>query len=134
MLVTQPIPNHPMKSILIVDDNDMLLDTLTKAFEFFGLKVFKADNGLDGWALFKSEQIDTVLTDIQMPGLNGIELSHKIRSKSPEIKIALMTGHDAAVAKDLLDDGIADHLFLKPFSLISVCKSLADEVQMTHHS
>ena len=125
MPVDPKIRNNPVKSILIVEDNDMLLELLVKGFEMFGMEIFKADNGLDGWNLFKSDHIDVVLTDISMPGLDGIELSRRIRNASPNTTIALMTGANADAARELLDDGTADHLYLKPFPLSSVCKSLA---------
>ena len=122
---TQINNNPATKSILIVEDNEMLLKLLTKAFEIFGMEVIPAENGFDGWKLFKSNHVDTVLTDIRMPGLDGIELSRRIRNASPDTTIALMTGAEADTARELLNDGTADHLFLKPFPLSSVCKSLA---------
>jgi CheY-like chemotaxis protein len=69
--------------ILIVDDDELILELLTLAFERCGLKVFKAENGNDAWNLFKSEQMNLVLTDIYMPGLDGKELSRRIRNMSP---------------------------------------------------
>jgi len=120
----------PTKSILIIEDNDMLLKLLAKTFEVFGMNVIEAENGLDGWKLFNSQDIDVVLTDIRMPGLDGIELSRRIRNASPDTTIAIMTGVDNDVAHNLLTDGIADHLFVKPFSLSSVCKILTAETEM----
>lgn len=127
-----PRPNNGehIQSILIVDDNEMLLDLLSKGFEIYGLNVFRAENGLEGWEIFEKEHIDIVLTDIQMPGLDGIELSLRIRNQSPYIKMALMTGGDADIAKELLNDGTANFFFMKPFSVSSVCKSLIPEAQM----
>ena len=130
MSINPPINRNQVKSILIVEDNDMLLELLVKGFKMLGMDVFKANNGLDGWNQFKSCHVDVVLTDVQMPGMDGIELSIRIRNTSPNTTIALMTGTDADIAKKLLDDGIANHLFLKPFPLSSICKKLAAEAQM----
>ena len=129
MLITPPTLPCRTKSILIVDDNDIMLDVLAKAFKIWGLKAFIADNGVDGWNLFTIEQIDIVLTDIRMPGMDGIELSYRIRDASPDTVIALMTGGPIDHAKDLLGDGIVDHLFIKPLSLKYVCNTLATEAQ-----
>jgi CheY-like chemotaxis protein len=65
-----------------------------------------------------------------MPGLDGIELSRRIRNASPNTTIAVMTGAEADRARELLADGIVDYIFLKPFPLSSVCKLLAAEAQM----
>ena len=92
MSVDPQINSNPSKSILIVEDNDMLLELLAKRFEMLGKDVFTADNGLDGWTFFNNDDIDVVLTDICMPGMDGIELSRQIRNASPNITIALMTG------------------------------------------
>lgn len=112
------------QSILIVDDDEMILEILSKGFEMYGLNVFKAENGLDGWKFFKNKPVEIVLTDIRMPGLDGIELSKRIRNQSPHTKIALMTGGNADFATELLNDGTATYLFKKPFAINYVCKSL----------
>ena len=124
MIINTPANPYRAKSILIVDDSDIMLDVLTKAFERSGLEVFIADNGLDGWDIFIHEHIDIVLTDIRMPGMDGIELAHRIRDASPTTIIALMTGGPTDQATDLLKDGFVDHLFIKPFELRSVCETL----------
>lgn len=123
------MPNR-VQSILIVDDNKIFLELLVVVFQMYGLKVYKADNGFKAWELFKNETIDIVLTDIQMPGLDGAELSCWIRDQSPHKKIAVMTGGDADVALQLLNKGIANYFFSKPFSLRFVCKSLLAEAQV----
>jgi DNA-binding response OmpR family regulator len=130
MQLAQPIQDDNNQSILIVDDDEMILEILSKGFEMHGLKVYKAENGLDGWKLFKNKPVEIVLTDIQMPGLDGKELSRRIRNSSPHTKIAVMTGDDANIAKELLNDGTATYLFKKPFAISYVCKSLIAETQM----
>ena len=100
--------NGSSKSILIVDDDGVILDLLSVMFEKYGFKVFKAENGLDGWNLFKNKDIDFVLTDMMMPGLNGKELSHRIRKQSPLVKIGIMTGRETDVVAGLLKDGTVD--------------------------
>ena len=59
--------NGSSKSILIVDDDGVILDLLSVMFEKYGFKVFKAENGLDGWNLFKNKDIDFVLTRKNKP-------------------------------------------------------------------
>ena len=89
-------------SILIVDDDKMILELLTLGFERYGLKVLTAENGSDALDLFKREHIDLVLTDIIMPGFNGHFFQGAIRicrAAFSGIKCPLVTGqsirHDA---------------------------------------
>jgi len=119
-----------LKSILIVDDDGMILSQLSLGFEKFGFKVLKAENGLDAWNIFNSEQIDVILTDIQMPGLTGEELSRKVRNQSPHTKIAVMSGGETDVATGLLNEGTADYFFWKPFEIKKICKILKADAQV----
>jgi DNA-binding NtrC family response regulator len=114
-------------SILIVDDDKIILKILRQGFEKCGLTVFTAENGSDAWDIFKSERTDLVLTDIWMPGFNGKELSRRIRNKSPKTKIALMTGGEVDDIEELLENGTADFFFLKPFDLKYMCRTFLGE-------
>ena len=60
--------NGSSKSILIVDEDGVILDLLSVMFEKYGFNMFKAENDLDRWNLFKNKDIDFVLTDMMMPG------------------------------------------------------------------
>ena len=130
MIFTPPTLNASVKSILVVDDDSMLVELISLCFEKHGLWVFKAYNGLDAWNLFKIEKIDFVLTDLHMPGLNGRELSHRIRNQSPYAKIAIMTGGENGIAAELLKEGSVDYFFPKPFSIKGICKLLIAEAQV----
>jgi len=130
VLTPQPIDRDNIQSVLIIDDDEMILELIAKGFKMYGLKVFKADNGIEGWKIFEKEHIDIVLTDVRMPGLNGIELSLRIRNQSPYTIIAVMTGGNDDVVTELLNDGTVNYLFTKPFALSYVCKSLVTAAQM----
>ncbi len=117
------------RSILIVEDYELLLNLLSEAFAMPGWQVFKANDGLSGWDQFQRKPVDIVLTDIQMPGLSGIELAHRIRKQSPETIIALMSGENDGVARKLIENGTIDFFYPKPFSLSQVSKSLTATVK-----
>ncbi len=129
MMASQPIYNDRAPSVLIADDDGSILDILSEGFELYGCRVFKAENGIDAWTVFNRESIDLVLTDIHMPGLDGTQLSHRIRNRSPLVKIAVMTGGDVDAATCLLRDGTVDYYFQKPFDLMGVCSSLVPEAK-----
>jgi CheY-like chemotaxis protein len=117
MLFSQSMPGKMQQAILIADDDKTIIELLTEVFKRYGLTVFQANNGLDAWEVFSSQPIDFVLTDIKMPGLDGTELSRRIRRQCPMIKIAVMTGGNSEVATRLLNEGTADYFFSKPFNL-----------------
>jgi DNA-binding NtrC family response regulator len=123
-----PTPRGCPQTILIVDDDDSILALLAEGFKMFGLRILTANNGPDGFALFKKERIKTVLTDIRMPGeYDGAALACRIRIRSPYTIIAVMTGEDGGAGGDLLKKGIADYFFTKPFSLGNICKTLVEK-------
>jgi CheY-like chemotaxis protein len=110
------------KSILVVDDDQIIVELLSVIFKKYGFIVFNAEDGLEAWNIFNNENIDVVLTDIRMPGLDGRELCYRIREQSPNTKIAVMTGEENDVGTELLNDGKADFFFLKPFDIKNVCE------------
>jgi len=125
--------NTRSKSILIVDDDKVILDVLARGFKHHGLKVFQAENAVDGLNLFLKECPDIVLTDIRMPGdFDGAELARRIREQSPETTIAVITGGDGEIGGILLKNGIADHFFTKPCSINHICKTLITSIPETH--
>jgi DNA-binding response OmpR family regulator len=120
-----------VKSILVVDDDTMLVELIALCFEKHGFMVFKAYNGLDAWNILKNKEINFVLTDLQMPGMNGKELSHRIRNQLPFTKIAIMTGGENNGAAELLKEGTVDYFFPKPFNIKRICRLLTAEAQVT---
>ena len=119
--------NGSSKSILIVDDDRIIVELLSVIFKKYGFIVFNAEDGLEAWNIFNNEKIDVVLTDIRMPGLDGRELSCRIRNQSPSTIIALMTGEESDVGTKLLNDGTPDYFFLKPFDIKNVCEIFVAE-------
>jgi len=125
MSFAQPTQSELKPSILIVDDDSIILEILGKGFNMCGFKVFTAENGVDALQLFKRERINIVLTDIYMPGkIDGTQLSTLIHRQSPDTTIAAMTGGNGEVGRILLKKGIVDHLFIKPFAISYACKTL----------
>ncbi len=99
-------------SVLIADDHSLILEGLVKQLESKpGLKVIgQANNGTKAWELFQMIFPEVVIFDIEMPGMDGIELTKKIKSNYPHTKVLLLTMHSEpwiiAKAKKALADGI----------------------------
>jgi CheY-like chemotaxis protein len=93
-----------MKTILVVDDEYALLDTLTELLQEEGYRVVSAANGRDGLARLQVEKPDLVLTDLMMPIANGRELVRGMRAlaehhSTPVIMMSATT-KEAALSDD----------------------------------
>lgn len=129
MHLKQPVSAASPKTILIVDDDDMIVELLALGFERHGFCVYKALDGLEAWSLFQRERMDIVFTDLRIPGLNGYELVRRIRRRSPDTIIAMTTGGDASVVTRFLNDGLTDYFFPKPYNIKTICKIVSAEAQ-----
>jgi DNA-binding NtrC family response regulator len=78
-------------NILVVDDDDMLLDTLEEMLSIKGYQVKTARNGIAGFKELQNGSFDMVVTDMNMPGMNGLELVEKIQTKNLNVPSILMT-------------------------------------------
>jgi len=110
--------------ILIVDDNKAILDVLTQVLVRLDYEVVRADNGDQGLDLFLRGPYDTVLTDYDMPGMDGITLAHHIKEISPQTMVVLMTGHDRAELMEQIEDGKVDLVLCKPFDMLEIMFNL----------
>lgn len=107
-----------MVHILVVDDDSSMLSFLTKALENAGYQVTAKNNGLDALDILKNAQdIDLLLTDVVMPGMDGTELSHEAQKINPTIKIMFITGFSAATLSTKKISHINGTIIAKPFHL-----------------
>ena len=81
------------KTILLVDDEKDIRDVLRLPLSDLGYEVLEAENGEDALRLFEKAQPPMILTDIKMPGMDGIELLQKVKHVNPETEVIMITGH-----------------------------------------
>ena len=92
--------------ILVVDDEAPLLLTLSANLELEGFDVVGAANGEEALAELRKGRFDLVLSDIRMPGMNGVELFRAIKQVAPELPVVLMTGFALeGLVNDALKEG-----------------------------
>ena len=82
-----------LKRLLLVDDEEGIRTVLGIALEDRGYEVFLAANGEQALELFRRHDPAIVLTDIKMPGMDGIELLQRIKNERPETEVIVFTGH-----------------------------------------
>ena len=104
-----------MFNILIVDDHDELRDHLGKLFEEEGYSVVKAATGEDAKERLREQKFAIVVSDVQMPKMDGIELTRHIRDRYSDTDIILITGFgNVQQAVDAMKLGASDYIS-KPF-------------------
>ena len=96
--------------ILYIDDDETFIDLIKVILSEFKLDI--AHNGLEGVSAISNEEYDLVITNIQMPILNGIDATKMIRKISPEIPIIACTAHDLDEI-DIFDDVIKKPIIKK---------------------
>ncbi|HSH02320.1 MAG TPA: response regulator [Anaerolineae bacterium] len=109
--------NHPTNSIriLIADDNRIVVMVIQRMLaEYAHVTVDKAVNGQEALTILENNQYDILITDYQMPLLNGPELANKARQLQPELYIVLMSGYPPKRLESLLDTGTIDDYLPKP--------------------
>ena len=104
------------RTILVVDDEPTLRDTLVEALEAEGYRAVPAADGREALARFRAERPDLVLLDLMLPDLSGIEVCRIIRAESG-VPIVMLTAKDSEVDKIVGLELGADDYVTKPFSL-----------------
>jgi len=103
-----------MSLILLVEDEEMLREVVAESLTSLGFEVVSAANAADGLESFKRQTPDLVLSDIRMPGGDGVSLLESIR-KSSKIPVVLMTGFSDLTDAECRARG-ASAVLHKPFN------------------
>jgi DNA-binding NtrC family response regulator len=104
------------KTIMVVDDEADIRYALDLYLSHCGYKVLKAETSEEALSLFKVFSPAIILSDLKMPGMDGIELLRTIKRQSPDTEIIMITGHgDMTLAIDSIRNDATDFL-LKPIN------------------
>jgi DNA-binding NtrC family response regulator len=106
-----------METILIIDDEKSLLDLLTVVFKKEGYAVKSALSAAGGFEILAKEAVDLVVTDIKMPGADGMDILRYARENLPDLPVILITAYGSiAQAVEALKAGALDYV-VKPFDV-----------------
>jgi signal transduction histidine kinase/ActR/RegA family two-component response regulator len=118
-------------TVLIVDDEPLVLRVTASALEARGYRVLKAPDGAQAIELFSKNHVDAVVLDLVMPVMGGRETFIKLRELDPAVRVLLITGFGLNYeAQELLDLGIVTFV-AKPFSINELATALTHVI---HHS
>ena len=101
-----------MTKVIIIDDEEDIRIVLKEIFVRAGFDVSVASNGDDGLNLLREQGADLVITDIIMPGSDGVETAYDIRMEFPKTKIIVMSGGGNAASLGYESSAIATSAYL----------------------
>jgi len=115
-------------TVLVVDDDGILRKSIATNLKLEDFNVFSASNGTEAIEIVKSNQIDFVLSDIRMPGIDGVKLLEKIRDYDAALPaVVLMSGFSEYSKEEVVSKGALD-LILKPFDVDRIVKLIQRSV------
>lgn len=118
------------KTILIVDDEQFVTDTLEGFFHSKGYKVYKAVDGQACLDIIKNEKLDLVLLDIKLPKVDGIQILKIVRQDYPMVRVVIMTAYDMEY-KTMVDAIGCDAFFIKPILVDELTTKIEELLENT---
>jgi two-component system, OmpR family, response regulator VanR len=112
------------RRVLVVEDNKNVQNVLSRMISSMGFEVALADNGLEALAVFLDGSFDLVLTDLQMPTMDGSSLAHFVKEMSPNTPVILLTGADRETVWKKAKSESIDSVIFKPFKIIDFEKTV----------
>lgn len=121
VLTSKQIAEYNKKRILIVDDDRIILSILSKRYRNKGYDCLTAQNGEEALEIFNNNKdIDLIITDFYMPGMNGDEFTKEIRKLNKNVKIIVLSGHKSESHVQRALNAGADEYVTKPFSPVEL--------------
>ena len=113
-----------MAAILVVDDEQAIRAALADTLAFLGYEVATASNGTEGLRLFHKNSFQLVVTDVQIPGMDGWTLARHIKKRSPATPVVLITGSEKETVLRKAKGNSIDSVLFKPFTLEDLQQTL----------
>ncbi|WP_136799932.1 MULTISPECIES: response regulator [Desulfosediminicola] len=115
--------------VLLVDDEDDFLTTLASRLELRDLKVSTATRGEDALEVMSGSDVDVVVLDLSMPGMDGLETLKRIKSQVPEAEVLILTGHGSIRAGVEAMKLGAEDFIEKPVDINELLEKIEDAKQ-----
>ena len=112
--------------VLFVDDEIDFLETLLKRMKKRGVDVTGVGSGEEALSFLDTNQVDVVVLDVKMPGMDGIETLREIKKRHPLVEVIMLTGHaNLEVAIEGMELGAFDYL-MKPMDIDELLYKVED--------
>ena len=99
--------DRTFQTVLVVDDEEVVRIIMVQVLQDNGYTVLEASDGLEALRIAKEHtgRIDLLLTDVKMPGMNGLELAARLLSNRPEMTVLYVSGHADSTRQIQLQEG-----------------------------
>lgn len=115
------MPGTTQKTILVVDDEELVRSLMKDILSFNGFEIITANNGVEGLEKITSgEKIHLVISDISMPEMDGLTLLAKTRKEGIEIPFFIISGHASGIKLPAEEASIESPLFISPEGIVSI--------------
>jgi CheY-like chemotaxis protein len=114
----------PSLSILVIDDEPAVRETLAEMLEVMGHRVFLADSGHNALETLAGNNCDLVFTDLAMPEMDGWETSREIRKRWPNMNVVLVTGYGTGTKPPAGEDHLVNGIIGKPFDFSQISETI----------
>ena len=109
--------------ILVVDDNDFIRIAVSQMLSRLGYEVSSADSGETGLIVFLKNQFDIVLSDYEMPGMDGVAFACSVKKTSPRTRVVIMTGAGKETVFSRKSTAV-DEVISKPFTMAEIDETI----------
>ena len=124
--------NSDKHHIFIIDDDQNVCNMICKDLEQYGINATCFTNGEDCFRELESKRCDLLITDLNMPGINGIELMKKVKCLIPYLPIIIITGHgDIPTAVSAIKYG-AEGFYAKPLEIEKFIQKIRSVLHQNH--
>lgn len=110
-----------MAKILVAEDDPAVREFVARALQHVGHHVTAVDDGTQALERMGIDHFDLLITDVKMPGIDGITLSHRVAHARPSVSILVMTGYAEEQQRAAVLNGTVRQVIIKPFTLKQIC-------------
>ena len=121
-----PAAPRPARRILLIDDEAVVLQTMTELLQAAGQTVLAAASGPAGLAHLSHTRPDLVLTDLGMPEMSGVEVARHVKAAHPHLPVVLLTGWGDTATLPAADRAVVDRVLGKPVLLAALLQVIAE--------
>lgn len=117
------------KTILVVDNEETIRETLQKILQREGYLALTAEDGQTALEVIRENKVNVIISDVCMPRMDGTKLLRLVKSILPDVEVILMTGHGKMeMGLEALKDGAFDFI-QKPFTKLAISKTVKQALE-----